>query len=116
MQIDYEFRTPTDETSIEARVKKVLIDLLGVSEEEVKPNARIIGDLGAESLDYLDMIYRLEEKFDIKFPQENLSPIYSGFLMNRRNGIKLSDDEINSIAASYPHLNINRLRVDRTVN
>ena len=62
------------------------------------------------------MIYRLEEKFDIKFPQENLSPIYSGFLMNRRNGIKLSDDEINSIAASYPHLNINRLRVDRTVN
>ena len=72
--------------------------------------------MGVDSLEYIEMVSSLEKRFGIKIPQENLSPSYSGFLMNRSFFGALLEAEIESIAKSYPHLNINRLRINRTVN
>jgi acyl carrier protein len=48
---------------IEADVRDVLVDALGVDEDDVVPTATLKGDLGAESIDYLDIVFRLEKKF-----------------------------------------------------
>jgi len=48
---------------IEADVQHVLVEALGVDEEDVVPTATLKGDLGAESIDYLDIVFRLEKKF-----------------------------------------------------
>jgi acyl carrier protein len=56
-------------------VQGVLVDALGVDEDEVKPESTLIGDLGAESIDFLDIVFRLEKAFGIKVPREELFPI-----------------------------------------
>jgi len=56
------------------KVQGALVDALGVDEEEVTPNARLVGDLGAESIDFLDIVFRLEKAFDIKIPRGELFP------------------------------------------
>ena len=52
----------------------MLVDALGVDEDEVVPGARLVGDLGAESIDFLDIVFRLEKAFDIKIPRGELFP------------------------------------------
>jgi acyl carrier protein len=56
------------------KVQGALVDALGVDEEEVTPEARLVGDLGAESIDFLDIVFRLEKAFDIKIPRGELFP------------------------------------------
>ena len=57
-----------------AKVTKVLVYALGVEEADVKPSATLQGDLGAESIDFLDIIFRLEVEFMIKINQDELFP------------------------------------------
>jgi acyl carrier protein len=57
-----------------SKVRTALVDALGVDEEEVAPRARLVGDLGAESIDFLDIVFRLEKAFDIKIPRGELFP------------------------------------------
>ena len=57
-----------------SKVQTALVDALGVDEDEVTPNARLVGDLGAESIDFLDIVFRLEKAFDIKIPRGELFP------------------------------------------
>ncbi|MGD9722337.1 MAG: acyl carrier protein [Pirellulales bacterium] len=57
-----------------SKVQSALVDALGVDEDEVKPEARLVGDLGAESIDFLDIVFRLEKAFDIKIPRGELFP------------------------------------------
>ena len=59
---------------IYTKVQAVLVDALGVDEEEVTPNAVIRDDLGAESIDFLDIMFRLEKAFNIKIPKGELMP------------------------------------------
>jgi len=59
---------------IYAKVQGVLVDALGVDEEEVKPDAVIKDDLGAESIDFLDIMFRLEKAFGIKIPRGEMIP------------------------------------------
>lgn len=59
---------------IYGKVQEVLVDALGVDEEEVKPDATLRGDLGAESIDFLDIVFRLEKAFGIKIPRGELFP------------------------------------------
>ena len=59
---------------IQEKVKAVLVDALGVDEEEVKPDSVIRDDLGAESIDFLDIMFRLEKAFNIKIPRGELMP------------------------------------------
>ncbi len=56
------------------KVKAVLEDCLGVDAEEVTPSAVLVNDLGAESLDFLDIMFRLEKAFGIKIPKGEMMP------------------------------------------
>ena len=57
------------------KVRGALVEALGVDEEEVTPGAKLVGDLGAESIDFLDIVFRLEKAFDIKIPRGELFPL-----------------------------------------
>jgi acyl carrier protein len=57
-----------------SKVQSALVDALGVDEDEVTPEAKLVGDLGAESIDFLDIVFRLEKAFDIKIPRGELFP------------------------------------------
>jgi acyl carrier protein len=56
------------------KVQEALIDALGVDDDEVTAEATLVGDLGAESIDFLDIVFKLEKAFDITIPREELSP------------------------------------------
>jgi acyl carrier protein len=64
---------PTKEEVFD-KVRTALVDALGVDEDEVKPKATLVGDLGAESIDFLDIVFRLEKAFNIKIPRGELFP------------------------------------------
>ena len=60
------------------KIQVALVDALGVEDDEVTPEATLVGDLGAESIDFLDIVFRLEKGFDIKtrgelFPEDVLT-------------------------------------------
>ena len=57
------------------KVREALVDALGVDEDEVTPNATLRGDLDAESIDFLDIVFRLEKAFDIKIERGELIPM-----------------------------------------
>jgi acyl carrier protein len=65
---------PVSEEEAFEKVQEVLVDALGVDDEEVTSEAKISADLGAESIDYLDITFRLEKAFDIKIPRGELVP------------------------------------------
>jgi acyl carrier protein len=56
------------------KVQTALCDALGVDEEEVTPQATMVGDLGAESIDFLDIVFKLEKSFGIEIPRKELTP------------------------------------------
>ena len=56
------------------KVREALVGALGVDDDEVTPEATLTGDLGAESIDFLDIVFRLEKAFDIKIPRGELFP------------------------------------------
>ena len=57
------------------RVKKVVVEQLEVSEEEVTPTASFVDDLGADSLDVVELVMGLEEEFDVEIPDEDAEKI-----------------------------------------
>src|SRR5262249_48413846 len=59
---------------IHARVARVLVEALNADEDDLTPGATLQGDLGAESIDFLDIVFRLEREFDIRVPREELFP------------------------------------------
>jgi len=56
------------------KVREALVDALGVDDDEVTPQATLQGDLDAESIDFLDIVFRLEKSFDIKIERGELFP------------------------------------------
>lgn len=64
---------PTKDEVFE-KIQSALVDALGVDEEEVTREATLTSDLGAESIDFLDIVFRLEKAFDIKIPRGELFP------------------------------------------
>ena len=61
--------------TIEARVKKIIVEQLGVKEEDVTPNASLVDDLGADSLDTVELVMALEEEFETEIPDEDAEKI-----------------------------------------
>ncbi len=57
-------------SSVEERVKKIVVEQLGVGEDQVKPEASFVDDLGADSLDTVELVMALEEEFDTEIPDE----------------------------------------------
>ena len=78
-----------NQDEIYTKVSATLVEALNVDEEDIKPTATLQGDLGAESIDFLDIVFRLEREFGIKIPRGELFPesIFQGdpdFVQNGR--------------------------------
>jgi len=63
--------------SVEEKVKEIIVDQLGVDEKQVLPKASFIDDLGADSLDTVELVMALEEEFDLEIPDEEAEKIAS---------------------------------------
>jgi len=89
------------------QVKTVMVDALGVDDDEITPQATLMGDLGAESIDFLDIVFRLEKAFGIKIAREDLFPAEA--LINNpefvSNG-KLTAKGIAELKARMPHTDV----------
>jgi acyl carrier protein len=106
---------PSQEEIFE-KVRETLVDALGVDDDEVTPQATLIGDLGAESIDFLDIVFRLEKNFDIKIPRgelfpENLTAADSGFV---QDGV-LTDSGIAELRKRMPHADVDKLAANPKV-
>jgi acyl carrier protein len=98
-------------------VQEVLVDALGVDDDEVTPEATLIGDLGAESIDFLDIVFRLEKAFGIKIPREELFPAES--LMNNPEFVdsgKFTEKGLEELRAKVPHTDISSFENDPDIN
>jgi len=62
-------------SNIEERVKKIIVEQLGVKEEEVVDSASFVDDLGADSLDTVELVMALEEEFGVEIPDEDAEKI-----------------------------------------
>lgn len=60
---------------VEDRIKKIIAEQLGVEEDEVVPEASFVDDLGADSLDTVELVMAFEEEFDIEIPDEDAEKI-----------------------------------------
>jgi acyl carrier protein len=102
---------------IYAKVKEDLIDALGVDDEEITPEATLMRDLGAESIDFLDIVFRLEKVFSIKIPREELFPAEN--LLNNseyvRDG-KLTAAGLAQLKVSMQHVDFGEFEKDPDVN
>ena len=61
--------------NVQERVKNIIIEQLGVEADQVKPEAQFVNDLGADSLDTVELIMALEEEFDVEIPDEKAEKI-----------------------------------------
>jgi acyl carrier protein len=103
---------PTSD-EIDAKVTKVLVHALGVEEEDIKPSATLQGDLGAESIDFLDIVFRLEREFMIKINQDELFP--EQFLVGDSafiNDGRLTDDGLAALHTQMPYADWRKLERD----
>ena len=64
-------------STIEAKVKSIIADQLGVGEDEIKPESSFIEDLGADSLDIVELVMAMEEEFEVEIPDEEAENIKS---------------------------------------
>jgi acyl carrier protein len=95
------------------KVQEVLVDALGVDEEEVTAEATLMGDLGAESIDFLDIVFRLEKAFAIKVPREELFPAEE--LLNNPDFVsngKLTEKGLAELRAKVPHTDLSEFEND----
>jgi acyl carrier protein len=98
-------------------VQEALVEALGVDDEEVTLDATLMGDLGAESIDFLDMVFRLEKSFGIKIPREELFPAES--LMNNPelvNNGKLTEKGLQELKNKMPHTELGSFENDPDIN
>ncbi len=98
-------------------VQEVLIDALGVDDDEVTNEATLMGDLGAESIDFLDIVFRLEKAFGIKIPREELFPIEN--MMSNPDFVdngKMTAAGLAEIKEKMPHTDFASFESDPDIN
>lgn len=105
-----------DKEEIFAKVQETLVDALGVDDDEVTPKATLTGDLGAESIDFLDIVFRLEKNFGIKIPKgdlfpEGLTSPDGGFI---KDG-KVTEAGIAEMKTKMPHADVDSFAKDPRV-
>ena len=99
------------------KVQEVMIDALGVDDDEVTIEATLMGDLGAESIDFLDIVFLLEKAFGIKIPREELFPAED--LMNNADFIqngKLTEKGLAELREKMPHTDLSEFEKDPDIN
>ncbi len=98
------------------KVQQTLVDALSVEESEVKESATLTGDLGAESIDFLDIVFRLEKAFSIKIPQEELIPrdVLSNpeYVQNK----KLNEKGMAALKKAMPHADLSEFEQDPDID
>ena len=107
---------PISEAEAFEKVKETLVEALGVDEDEVTPEATLTGDLGAESIDFLDIVFRLEKAFNIKIPRGELFP--DNILNNPefvQNG-KLTASGLEQLKQRMPHADFSEFEQDPDIN
>lgn len=98
-------------------IQEILIDALGLDDDEVTAKATLMSDLGAESIDFLDIVFRMEKSFDIKIPREELFPA-EGLMSNGDfvSGGKLTEKGLAELKAQMPHTDFSSFEADPDVN
>jgi acyl carrier protein len=93
---------PTQD-EIYTKVSATLVEALNVDEDDIKPTATLQGDLGAESIDFLDIVFRLEREFGIKIPRGELFPesIFQGDPEFVQNG-KVTEKGLDELRKKMP--------------
>ena len=97
-------------------IRETLVEALAVEPDEVTEEATLQGDLGAESIDFLDIVFRLEKSFNIKIPRGELFP--DDLLNNPEfvsNG-KFTDAGLSQIKKAMPHADFSEFENDPDVN
>jgi acyl carrier protein len=99
---------------ISVRVNRVLVGALNVDEDEVRPAATLQEDLGAESIDFLDIVFRLEREFDIKIPRGELFPesVFQGDPEFVRDG-RITDRGMVELGSRMPYADLSGFDHDR---
>ena len=105
---------PTKEEVFD-KVKDSLIEALGLDDDEVKPEATMVGDLGAESIDFLDIVFRLEKAFEIEIPRKELFP--EDILTNAEfvEGGKVTETGLNEIRTRMPFIDLSKFEENPVV-
>ncbi len=99
-----------------SKVQEVLEDALGIDEEEITPEATLVGDLGAESIDFLDIVFRLEKALEIKIQQSELFP---DDVLNDPTYVqdgKVTDAGMAELRKRLPHSNLEAFDQSRDVD
>jgi acyl carrier protein len=99
------------------QVQEILVDALGVDNDEVTAESTLMGDLGAESIDFLDIVFRLEKAFEIKIPREELFPA-ENLMSNPQfvsNG-KLTETGLAELKKAMPHIDLTEFESDPLVS
>lgn len=99
------------------RVTRVIVQSLGVDEEDVTPSAALIGDLGAESIDFLDIVFRLEREFGIKVPRGELfvETAFRGGAELVRDG-RVTPEGLAALRSEMPYADLSGLGHDRRLD
>ncbi len=94
---------------IYTKVSATLVEALNVDEDEIKPTSTLQGDLGAESIDFLDIVFRLEREFGIKIPRGELFPesIFQGDPEFVQNG-RVTDKGLEELRARMPFADLSK--------
>ena len=97
---------PMSRDEVFSKVKETLIEALGVDDDEVIGKATLTGDLGAESIDFLDVVFRLEKAFNIKVPRGELFP--ENILTNPKfvSGKKLTAEGLAELRIRMSHADL----------
>ena len=106
---------PMQDDAVFTKVQSALVDALGVDEDEVTPEATLVGDLGAESIDFLDIVFRLEKAFDIKIPRSELFP--EDILNNAEyvHGGKVSAEGVAKLRERMPFADLTKFEANPVV-
>ncbi len=97
------------------KVQEVLEDALGVDDDEVTKDATLVGDLGAESIDFLDIVFRLEKAFGIKIDQSELFPENVLSDPTYVQDGKVTDEGMATLRTRLPHANLDEFEKSRDV-
>ncbi len=94
---------------IYTKVSATLVEALNVDEDEIKPTSTLQGDLGAESIDFLDIVFRLEREFGIKIPRGELFPesIFQGDPEFVQNG-KVTERGLQELRQRMPFADLSK--------
>lgn len=95
-----------------AKVQEVLVEVLAVDEEEITPEAVLTKDLGAESIDFLDIVFRLEQAFGFKIAQGELFPDNVAQDPEYVKDGRVTPRGLATLRERLPHADISRLEAD----